>query len=264
MIQKQPIYWQFSQIPNIEESNFNKILERFYDMKVTGLVRENIQNSLDGKLKNFDGPVIVKIETGEIETRHIPGIKELIDRVYALEGRNTYTKETIQHMMNKVSQKSVSYISFEDQNTKGLTGARYGQTNSKDHTWGIYAYNKGVHFEESDTAIETARGGSHGVGKIASNAASDIHVMFFANCDENGEQHLGGTTQLIEHSYNNRYYRASGYFAKLQNNEHSSKFIPFENNFHEIFSKSTRGLKIVIPYFKKRLCRDARHCYKCM
>ena len=22
--------WQFSQIPNIEESNFNKILERFY------------------------------------------------------------------------------------------------------------------------------------------------------------------------------------------------------------------------------------------
>lgn len=251
MIQKQPIYWQFSQIPNIEESNFNKVLERFYDMKVTGLVRENIQNSLDGKLKSFDGPVIVKIETGEIETKYIPGINELIDRIHALEGRNAYTKETIQHMLNKVSQKSVSYISFEDQNTKGLTGARYGQTNSKDHTWGIYAYNKGVHFEESDTAIETARGGSHGVGKIASNAASDIHVMFFANCDENGEQHLGGTTQLIEHSYNDRYYRASGYFAKSYNNEYSSKFMPFENDFHEIFSKSTRGLKIVIPYLRK-------------
>lgn len=251
MIQKQPIYWQFSQIPNIEESNFNKVLERFYDMKVTGLVRENIQNSLDGKLKSFDGPVIVKIETGEIETKYIPGINELIDRIHALEGRNAYTKETIQHMLNKVSQKSVSYISFEDQNTKGLTGARYGQTNSKDHTWGIYAYNKGVHFEESDTAIETARGGSHGVGKIASNAASDIHVMFFANCDENGEQHLGGTTQLIEHSYNDHYYRASGYFAKSYNNEYSSKFMPFENDFHEIFSKSTRGLKIVIPYLRK-------------
>ena len=251
MIQKNPIYWQFSQIPNIEESNFNKVLERFYDMKVTGLVRENIQNSLDGKLKNFDGPVIVKIETGEIETRYIPGVKELIDRIYALEGRNTYTKETIKHMLNKISQESVSYISFEDQNTKGLTGARYGQTNSKDHTWGIYAYNKGVHFEESDTAIETARGGSHGVGKIASNAASDIHVMFFANCDENGEQHLGGTTQLIEHSYNNRYYRASGYFAKLQKNEYSSKFMPFENEFHKVFSKSTRGLKIVIPYLRE-------------
>ncbi|MGG4468466.1 hypothetical protein ABER68_10590 [Paenibacillus alvei] len=41
-------HWQFSPIPNIEESNFNKILERFYNMKVKGLVRENIQNSMDG------------------------------------------------------------------------------------------------------------------------------------------------------------------------------------------------------------------------
>lgn len=38
-------YWQFSPIPNIEESNFNKILERFYNLKVVGLIRENIQNS---------------------------------------------------------------------------------------------------------------------------------------------------------------------------------------------------------------------------
>lgn len=251
MMQNQQSYWQFSQIPNIEESNFNKVLERFYDMKVTGLVRENIQNSLDGKLKDFDGPVIVKIETGEIETKGIPGIKELVDRIYSLEGRNTYTKETIKHMLNKVNQEFVSYISFEDQNTKGLTGAKYGQSNSKDHTWGIYAYNKGVHFEESDTTLEIARGGSHGVGKIASNAASDIHLMYFANCDENGDQHLGGTTQLIEHSYNGRYYRASGYFAKLQKSEYSTKFMPFENNFHEVFSKNTRGLKIVIPYLRK-------------
>ena len=43
-------YWQFSPIPNIEESNFNKILERFYNLKVAGLIRENIQNSLDGRL----------------------------------------------------------------------------------------------------------------------------------------------------------------------------------------------------------------------
>ena len=43
--------WQFSVIPCIEESTFNKILERFYNFGISGLVRENIQNSLDGKLK---------------------------------------------------------------------------------------------------------------------------------------------------------------------------------------------------------------------
>lgn len=252
MLINKPKYWRFSKIPNIEESNFNKVLERFYDMKVSGLVRENIQNSLDGKLKSYEGPVIVKIQTGELKTEDIPGNEELIERIKALQGRNSYTKETIRHMLNKVDQRSVSYISFEDQNTKGLTGASYGQSNSKEHTWGIYAYNKGVHFEESDSTVETARGGSHGVGKIASNAASDIHLMFFANCDQNGEQHLGGTIQLIEHAYKDQYYRASGYFAKLQrDNDTSTKFMPFKNDFHEVFSKTTRGLKIIIPYLRK-------------
>ena len=52
-------YWQFSPIPNIEESNFNKILERFYNLKVAGLIRENIQNSLDGRLLGSEGPVTV-------------------------------------------------------------------------------------------------------------------------------------------------------------------------------------------------------------
>lgn len=29
--------WQFSPIPNIEESNFNKILERFFNLRISGL-----------------------------------------------------------------------------------------------------------------------------------------------------------------------------------------------------------------------------------
>ena len=60
-------YWQFSLIPNIEESNFNKILERFYNLKVAGLIRENIQNSLDGRLLSNGGPVKFSIKTGTIK-----------------------------------------------------------------------------------------------------------------------------------------------------------------------------------------------------
>ncbi|GGE54714.1 hypothetical protein GCM10007140_01280 [Priestia taiwanensis] len=37
---------QFFSITNIEESNFNKILERFYNLGIAGLARENTQNSL--------------------------------------------------------------------------------------------------------------------------------------------------------------------------------------------------------------------------
>lgn len=244
--------WKFSPIPNIEESNFNKILERFYDMGVRGLVRKNLQNSLDGRLLGFDGPVIVKIQTGTIHKSNIPGMDEVIDRITCLEGRNSYTKETIDHMLNKINQEEVRYISFEDMNTRGLTGARNGQSNSKRDTWGIYAYNKGVHFEEENEEVEVSRGGSHGVGKIASNAASDLHVMYFANCDEHGDKHLGGTVQLIEHEYHGQCYRSTGYFTDIAfDDNNQSKFYPYENHFHSVFEKNSRGLKIVIPYLRE-------------
>lgn len=249
--------WKFSRIPNIEESLFNRSLERFFEMGVNGLTRENIQNSLDGKLPGSDEPVIVKIETGEINERDIPGISDVKDRIHNLVGRNKYTIETIEHMKNKLNQEKVRYISFEDINTKGLTGAKNGQSNSRKDTWGIYAYNKGVHFEEENQEVETSRGGSHGVGKIASNAASDLHVMYFANCDAYGEQHLGGTVQLIEHEYQGHAYRSTGYFTDVKYDiNNNSKFYPYDNQFHEVFKKDTRGLKIVIPYLRKEYDKE--------
>ncbi|RUL51329.1 hypothetical protein [Lysinibacillus antri] len=244
--------WQFSKIPNIEESNFNKILERFYSLGVAGLTRENIQNSLDGRLTESNQPVVVKIKLGKVNRQAIPGMNSIVQRIDSLEGRNGYTKETIAHMKASMIAEEVRYISFEDSNTRGLTGAKYGQSNSKEHTWGIYAYNKGVHFEEKDESFEASRGGSHGVGKIASNAASDLHMMFFANCDAEGEQHLGGTIQLIEHKLGDNYYRSTGYFAKLED----SKFMPFENQYDQIFEKTTRGLKIVIPFLRNSFYRE--------
>ena len=99
-------------------------------------------------------------------------------------------------MKKEMSKHEVPYISFEDCNTKGLVGAEHGENVQKGDTWGVYAYKRGVHFIEEDNETENMRGGSHGVGKIACNAASDIYMMFFANCDETGKQHIGGTIEL--------------------------------------------------------------------
>lgn len=243
--------WQFSKIPNIEESNFNKVLEKFFNLRVPGLTRENTQNALDGRLLDCDRPVILTINTGTIKKEDIPGIDEVIERISCLKGRNSYTKEAIGHMRNKMDQDEVGYISFEDFNTRGLKGAINGQSESKEDTWAIYAYNKGVHSEEEDESVETSRGGSHGVGKIASNAASDLNLMYFANCDAEGNQHLGGTVQLIEHTYHDQSYRSSGYFTDIEVlGDKKTKFYPFENTFHKVFEKKTRGLKIVIPYLR--------------
>ena len=245
--------WKFSVIPGIEESTFNKVLERFYDLGISGLVRENIQNSLDGKIPGETEPVIVTIKTGKVNKNDIPGLDNIKERIECLVGHNSYTKETIEHMQNKMNQDEVDYISFEDYNTKGLRGAKNGQSYRPEDTWGIYAYNKGVHSEEEDSTLEKSRGGSHGIGKIASNAASELHMMYFANCDEEGNKHLGGTVQLVEHKYKDKYYRSTGYFTdikKIENNE--ERFYPYENTFSEIFKKDTRGLKIIIPFLREQ------------
>lgn len=241
--------WKFTPINDIEEANFNKSLERFYKMGVNGLTRENIQNSLDAALD--DRPVIVKIKLGKIKKESIPGMDHIEERIANLRGFNSYTRETIAHMQSKVNQDEVYYISFEDQNTRGLTGAAKGQHGSEQDTWGIYAYHKGVHYEDENEDREIARGGSHGVGKIASNAASDLHMMFFANCDGNGSQHLGGTIQLIEHHLDNQAYRSTGYFTDVEYNQDKFTYIPYENSFDEVFKKDTRGLKIVIPFLRE-------------
>ena len=245
--------WKFSVIPGIEESTFNKVLERFYDLGISGLVRENIQNSLDGKIPGETEPVIVTIKTGKVNKNDIPGLDNIKERIECLVGHNSYTKETIEHMQNKMNQDEVDYISFEDYNTKGLRGAKNGQSYRPEDTWGIYAYNKGVHSEEEDSTLEKSRGGSHGIGKIASNAASELHMMYFAKCDDEGDKHLGGTVQLIEHKYKDKYYRSTGYFTdikKIENNE--ERFYPYENTFSEIFKKDTRGLKIIIPFLREQ------------
>lgn len=241
-------FWSFRKIEAIEEPVFNNTLERFYNLGIEGLVRENIQNSLDGKLPNSERPVYVDISMGVMNLTDILGIEELKEHIKSLKGENEYTKETITHMKNNMDKTQIPYISFEDSNTKGLTGAEHGELVQLGDTWGVYAYKKGVHYVEEDETVEGSRGGSHGIGKIACNAASDIHLMFFANCDAENKQYIGGTIQLMEHSMEGVNYRSTGYFTKVIDDV----YYPFENDFSSVFQKNNRGLKIIIPYLREQ------------
>lgn len=243
--------WNFDTISAIQEVDFHKTLSDFYTRGIDGVVRENIQNSKDAKLPDEE-KVIVSIKCGEIEAKNVPGIDEIKERIHSLEEGNMYARETIEHMKDCIKKDIVKYISFEDSNTKGLSGAQYGRSGENEGTWQAYAYKKGAHHTEDDHELEGSRGGSHGVGKIASNSASDIHTMFFANCDEFGNQHIGGTIQLIEHKYKDKFYRATGDFTDIKIDEKGNEiYYPFENNFNEIFRKDTRGLKIIIPFLRE-------------
>ena len=239
--------WKFTEIPRLENLSFNPILERFYKSGIEGLIRENIQNSLDARRDDNDEPVKVTISIEKILKENIPGHDEIIERIKSLKGENAYTNETISNMKDYLEALSFDVLIFEDENTKGLSGSKFGQTNDNKNSYSAYAYQKGAHFSTEDVEKEKLRGGSHGIGKIASNSASKLYTMFFANNDQDNYQTLGGTIQLIEHSYNGKQYRETGYFT----NSIHEQFFPYENkNYHKFFRKETRGLKIIIPYFR--------------
>ena len=229
-------FWKFEPISRTEEENFNPLITTFIGHGLNALVRENIQNSLDAKNMQSDEPVLIKIRLGEIDSDDVIGIKQIKHIIENLESKSIYTKEAITHMRRKIQEPKVKFLSFEDENTKGLT----------DKTWSYYAYKKGAHYEEEDDELESIRGGSHGVGKIASNAASDIHVMFFSNYDVNGKKQIGGTAQLLEHKIDGQCFRSTGYFTELD----ADDFIPYMNVYGSPYDKETRGLKIVIPFLR--------------
>lgn len=247
--------YQFAKIDQLEHYTFDNSLEGFRRNGVEGTIKENLQNSLDARLyKDFEKPVIVTIRNSKVRKSDLPGIEQLFEHIYSMEGKNEYTEETIEFMQSKYDLETIPVISFEDENTKGLTGADNGQTDNPEDTYGIYAYKKGFHHVSQDKVHESTRGGSHGIGKIANNAASEIHLMYFANCDAEFNQHLGGSVHLIEHEHNGQGYRSTGYYTDYVIEGSNKRFVPFKNlHNHEVFSKNTRGLKIIIPYVRETL-----------
>lgn len=164
-----------------KESRFDPILKRFYEHGTSGLVRENIQNFMDAHLDSTK-PCIATIRTG-IETENIPGYSEIFEHIKALKPENEYAKDNIYYMHQHLGKRKYRYVSFEDENTKGLFGAM-DEDMSSSNSFYAYAYGKGIHYYEKDEDLDRIRSGSHGVGKIATNAASIFNTMFFANFDD--------------------------------------------------------------------------------
>jgi hypothetical protein len=235
--------WQFDKISIVSNITFDHTLQDFYSFGVSGLVRENIQNSLGARLSD-SLPVKVTIKMGTHSKEDVPNFSDIEDRISSLQSRNDYTSKILNNMKANLDNEIYNYLSFEDENTSGL---KHGVNGSDIYSssYASYAYGQGAHYEDSEDH-DKAKGGSHGIGKIASNSASIFNIMFFANVDENGLSTLGGTVELIDHSFNQQPYRGKGFFTNV---DVDGNYNPIKNvGYKDIFCKSTRGLKVIVPF----------------
>ncbi len=233
--------WFFSKIDSCIDFKFNQSMTSFNSYGVAGLIRENLQNSLDAKL-NDELVTTININLLEVGVENLLGIEEIKKRILTLEGKSEYTKKIISNMKAKIDEKTCKVLTFEDLNTKGLSGAL-----EKESPYRAYAYSKGYHAQSG--VSEDTRGGSHGIGKIASNSASDIALMYFSTCDENNKKYIGGSIELIHHEFNNDSYVGTGHFASFD--KEKKIYIPYENDYKNIYEKNERGLKIIVPFLRE-------------
>lgn len=232
------------------ELKFDNNLIKFHGHGIDGVIRENIQNSLDHPVHN-GATVLVRMEFGLMPIDDFPDFKTLRDHINSLVGANHYVRDRVNSMQDTLRSVShqIPYFLYEDTNTLGLSGVNENGI-VKNKSFYSYAYLKGSHVESTNEEQEGLRGGSHGIGKIASNAASEIHTMFFANCDEFGLRHTGGSIILIDHEMNGQTYVEDGLLTKFENHD----YIPYPSkDFSSILFKEDRGLRIVIPFIKNEL-----------
>lgn len=250
--------WYFLKSEYPIEFNFDHSLKDFFERGVEGLVRENIQNSLDAKDLDKNLPVKVEINSGVLKMSEIPGINDLIVHINSLKSKNEYAHETIENMLRVIKdhqsiKQDIPYLSFEDSNTTGLTGVPRKDMLDTDGSWFSYAYYRGSHHNTDMENMKSVSGGSHGVGKISSNAASNLHLMYFINKDNFGNENISGNISLIDHKVDGKCYTGNGIFTKFVKEDNQiPKFYPPTNNYAYPFCKESQGLKIIIPFLSSK------------
>ena len=250
--------WYFLKSEYPIEFNFDHSLKDFFERGVEGLVRENLQNSLDAKNLDKNLPVKVEINSGKLKMSDIPGINDLIVHINSLRSKNEYAFETIENMLKVIKNhqsmnQDIPFLSFEDSNTTGLTGVPKKDNLDTDGSWFSYAYYRGSHHNTDMENMKSVSGGSHGIGKISSNAASNLHLMYFINKDKFGNENISGNISLIDHRIDDKCYTGNGIFTEFVKEENQiPKFYPPINKFAYPFCKESQGLKIIIPFLSPK------------
>lgn len=199
--------WDFP--PNagggISECFNNAGIESFKGRYWDSLARETIQNSIDARGKNAEGPVIVKFERIDISSDKIPGKDELLEILKACRDyRKTpeKAKEAFERGIEVLSKPFVQMLKISDYNTTGLRGV-FSDENSDWHN---------LVKSSGNSNKESGAGGSFGIGKNAPFACSLLRTVFYATKNEDGETAFQGVAQLASHDRGAGETRGTGFY----------------------------------------------------
>ena len=220
------IDWAFQRNEDGSSQGWNDpSIAEFKSNRLQSLTREIIQNSLDARADDNEA-VHVDFEERSVVSEQIPNIDTLREIINLCDQQtDLQNPDLIKEFgvaKETVKLKKIPVLSVSDYNTKGMKGpCEPGEP--------FYQYLKTV----GQSGGATNRAGSHGLGKAAPLACSDLRTIFVSTVWEEGEERQGlvqGRAVLMSFKKPDGIYKSTGYwghektYQALQPNE-----VPEEN-----------------------------------
>lgn len=178
------------------------------------LAREAIQNILDAKDENVEGPAIAKFELLKIKAKEIPNPDQLKSIFQACQEyyRDPNVKKFYGDAIDKITKNEfIKILKISDYNTQGLSGdpndPKYLESN-------FYCFAK----TEGSTNKGETSGGSWGLGKASFYNLSGFRTLFYSSIFDTDKYVFGGLLDLNTHIFNDKKKQGSGSFG-LKNQE---------------------------------------------
>ncbi len=201
------IGWRFPPTNGGQADAFNDAgIAHFNGLPMASLARETLQNSLDAR-DDMGIPVHVSFELVPLSPEDI-GLDELAEAIDACEqvaGDDPMAKHGLEAARGVIGENTITCLRVSDSNTTGLRGDQ----------WRTLVKMKGLSLKPG---VEGA-GGSHGFGKYAPFAVSDLRTVFYWTFyQENGQavEHFQGKSVLMSHQGNEGETQGTGFYGIKQ------------------------------------------------
>ena len=202
---ERPIGWRFPPTGGGQEDGFNHSgMSHFLGDPFVSLARETIQNSLDARLDNKK-PVSVAFELSSLEPNEIGGeelqatLRQCL--LEATEDGDLKATTALKAAIDSI-QGNVRGLRVADRNTTGLDGKK----------WRALTKSQG----ESQKAGVEGAGGSHGIGKYAPFAVSDLRTVFYWTHYREGSttiEKFQGKSVLMSHELEKQTVQGTGFYG---------------------------------------------------
>ena len=198
------IGWRFPPTNGGQADGFNDPgIAHFNGLPLTSLARETIQNSLDAR-GTLGTPVHVSFELVNLSPEKI-GRDELAEAIMACRqaaGDDPLAEHGLDSATDIIGKNSITCLRVSDCNTTGLRGDQ----------WRILVKMKGLSLKPG---VEGA-GGSHGFGKYAPFAVSDLRTVFYWTCyeqDGGPVESFQGKSVLMSHDSSEGETQGTGFYG---------------------------------------------------